>query len=270
MGLAIGNSNSSIRKIELKNADGTASGTISITKAKKKKKKLQYNIKEISRQIMSTKTAGNARQVAVRARGKIAELRKKLKTGEYDDEELEAAIAHAEQMARVAKKRMKHLQEEERIKTEGGPCEAELEEDVSLDWEDVEEQGDTEIDMEELKELMQEFQELMQETIEDMEEMEDAYALDELSEELVVGFQEEMDPEDFELLKKKHRSDELREIMVADMKYLKALFDKLEKEKQEGSSASSGVSLELGGVEIPITNIEPPVLTEGSSVDVLV
>ncbi len=268
MGLAIGNSNSGISKIELKNADGTTSGTISITNAKKKKKKkLQYNFKEISHQIMSTKTAGNARQVAARARGKIAELRKKLKTGEYDDKELEAAISHAEQMERVARKRMKHLQEEERVKTEGGPCDAELEEELTLDWEDVEEQVDEELDMEELKELMQEFQDLMEES---MEEMDEAYALDELSEELMVSFQEEMDPEDFELLKKKHRSDELREIMVADMKYLKALFDKLEKEKQEGSFASSGVSLELGGIEIPITNIEPPVLTEGSSVDLLV
>ena len=82
-----------------------------------------------------------------------------------------------------------------------------------------------------------------------------------------------------ELLKKKHRSEELREIMEADMKYLKALFDKLEREKQEGASGlrsnsdyntnSSGVSLELGGVDIPVEASEGLVLPDGGTVDIM-
>ncbi len=271
MGLAIGGTNNSnVRSITLKNADGTAAGTISITKPKTgKKKKLQYNFKEISTQLMRTRSAGGARQVASKARGIVAMLRKKMKTGEYDDKELEAAIEHAKQMEKVAKKRAKHLQEEQGIKEKGGGgvCAAELEENEDLDWDAIENQEsiEPEIDMEELKELMQEFQELMQDT---MEQMEDAGGLEELTEELTLNVQTEMDPEDIEQLKKKHRADELRDIAEADVKYLKAMFDKLEKEKQD---AASGVSLELGGVEMPVaTVVDAPVLVEGGAVDVSV
>ncbi len=82
----------------------------------------------------------------------------------------------------------------------------------------------------------------MEETIQQASRaMEDALQMDELSEEL-AGAVDEMEPADLEQLKKKHRADELREIMEADMKYLKALFDRLAKEQRE-SSALSG----LGG-----------------------
>lgn len=96
---------------------------------------------------------------------------------------------------------------------------------------------------------------------------------------------EEMDPEDLELLKKKHRAKEMKEIMEADMKYLKAMFNKLERERQEGLDSiksdfgangssggqSNGVSLELGGVVAaqgaqPLTQIT--VMTEGGSIDI--
>ena len=56
-----------------------------------------------------------------------------------------------------------------------------------------------------------------------------------------------MDPEDLEMLKKKHRAKELRKITEADMEYLKALFNELEKEKQDNQN---GVSLELAGIEV--------------------
>ena len=83
-------------------------------------------------------------------------------------------------------------------------------------------------------------------------------------EELTLTVKEDMDPADLELLKKKHRAKELREIMEADMKYLKSLFSKLEKEKQ---AASSGVSLELAGTEMPVPVMEAPIAVEGGSVD---
>lgn len=268
MGLSIG-SNSNVTKVVLKNTDGTVSGTIVMSKPKKGKKKLQYNFKQISVQLMRSKTSGNASKIASKARGKIAQLRKMLKTGNYDDKELEAAILHAEQIERVARKRVKHLQEEESAKTHGGICEADIEEYIEFDWEDFESKNNTEPYMEELKALMQEFQELMLDT---MQQMNEASGLAELSEELMVSVRTEMDPKDLELLKKKHRSDELREIMEADMKYLKAIFNKLEKEKKDASSggSSGGISLELGGVEMPVANVEVPVITEGGSVDVTV
>ncbi|MCR5451779.1 MAG: hypothetical protein K6F00_04020, partial [Lachnospiraceae bacterium] len=43
-------------------------------------------------------------------------------------------------------------------------------------------------------------------------------------------------------LKRKHRNDEERQITRADLKYLKALFDRLEREKEQVSSGNIGYS----------------------------
>ena len=191
--------------IAIKKADGTVVARVNRTGSKnKKKKKLNYNYREISGQLMRTATSVGARVVMVRAFQKVGTLYRKLKSGDYSEKEVERAIAHAEQIAMVAKKRMKHLQEEERLK-KGGPCEAEMEDEAK----------------------------------------------------------------------------ELKEIMEADMKYLKALFYQLEKERREnasgaggsGNSASgngSGVSLELAGVEMAASMPEAPVEATGGSIDVTV
>ena len=92
-----------------------------------------------------------------------------------------------------------------------------------------------------------------------------------------------MDPADLELMKKKHRAKEMREIMEADMKYLKAVFDKLAKEKQENASGragsmgdnsssymnDSGVALELGGADVSVqmTPADAVALVEGRTID---
>ena len=104
-------------------------------------------------------------------------------------------------------------------------------------------------------------------------------------EELAEVLRADMDPEDLELLKKKHRSDELREIAEADMKYLKAFFQKLERDKQAAMSSSgggdsnsssggsytgSGVSLELSGMAQPVPAAGAPMPAAGASLDVTV
>lgn len=75
----------------------------------------------------------------------------------------------------------------------------------------------------------------------------------------------------------------MRGIMEADMKYLKFMFDKLEKEKQSNTNNSfglnlgnsnnnnQGVSLQLGGVEIPV-EAAPDAMTivEGGAIDAAV
>jgi hypothetical protein len=68
-----------------------------------------------------------------------------------------------------------------------------------------------------------------------------------------------MTPEDLEQLKVKHRSDEARDILKADLKYLKALFDRLQSEKENAGKANfsgtydCGVSLSLGGgMDMPV------------------
>ena len=121
-------------------------------------------------------------------------------------------------------------------------------------------------------------QEAQQEEIkeEQKQELLEEASLEELSEEF-CGAVYEMEPEDLEQLKKKHRSDEMREIMDADMKYLRAVFQKLEKERQSLSSGiknfaaeiPSGVSLEISGLEMPVEVQPVPVETAGASIDVM-
>lgn len=275
MSMMIGGIDSNVKRMTLKKADGTVAGTISVSKPKEvKKKKLSYNFKEISNQILQTKTSVNAQQVVSRAFSQVVLLRLKYRTGQYDDEEVRHAIEHAEQMARVAKKRMKHLQEEESAGKHGGVCRADLEEETKeIDWEELDGSDDSGISEEELKELMQELKKEMRDMEELAKEMSEDLDLDDLTDEVVQVVRKEMDPEDLELLKKKHRAEELREIMEADMKYLKAVFDKLAKEKQENSNGSgglSGVSLEIGGLEMPVEIGEAAVMTEGGGVDVSV
>lgn len=254
----IGIQNSNVKRISIQNPDGSVAGTITITKSSsKKKKKFSYSFKQISAQIMRAKTSSNARQVMAKAKSKTALLRRQLKTGEYDETEIESAIIHAMQMERIAKKKMRHLQEEEAATQQGGACQAELDEEKMQEADNPDTSG---LNVEEIEKLMQELQDAMEE----MEEMEDVDELDEWTEVI----QSDMDPEDLDLLKKKHRSDELREIMQADMKYLKAVFEKLERERQE--AVSGGVSLELGGIDVPISvpaPTEEAAAVEGGSID---
>ena len=71
-----------------------------------------------------------------------------------------------------------------------------------------------------------------------------------------------MTPDQVDNLRKKHRSDEMKDIVEADMKYLKAMFNKLEREKAgvqqvaqqiAQQAVNPAVSLELQGVDIPVS-----------------
>ncbi|MGN0318514.1 MAG: hypothetical protein ACI4E1_11350 [Lachnospira sp.] len=91
-------------------------------------KKMNYDFKGISVQIMRSKTSVNAKQVAGKARREVIRLKRQLASGEYDDDELRIAITHAQAMERVAKKKAKHLFEEEMVKVTGGACLGDMEE----------------------------------------------------------------------------------------------------------------------------------------------
>lgn len=277
MGMRVGTHNSNVKRYTFQKSNGTVASSMSVHKpSPKKKKRLQYNFKRISKQILQTKTPVHAKQVVTKARAQVVNLRRKLGSDDYDYTEVRHALIHAEKMARIAKKRMKHLQEEESIKEKGGICEGDLVDD-SEDFDELLEGGDT---LEISEEKMQEIMEDLQEQIRELEEaIADGTGLEELAEEMMPLQNREMDPADLELLKKKHRAEEMREIMEADLKYLKAMFDKFERERQEsanGSSSnpdsntnSSGVSLELGGVDIPVEAAEGLVLPDGNVLDIL-
>lgn len=283
MGLSIGTVsrtiNSNVTKIELKNKDGSSAGTLTIHRAtvKKKPKKLRYNFKRLSNQIMQSKSSMNAKQLTTKTKFQIVDLRLKLASGDYDYTEIHNALKHAERIARVAKKKMKHLQEEEFYQKTGGKLTAQEEEEMENESEGLTNIDTSDMSQEEMERLMKQIQEEMEKIEEELEEaMDSRNFLDEF----MQGFDEEMSPKDLEALKKKHRAEEMRDIMEADLEYLKSYFNKLSKEKEEGSSGLSdsssessgsitGVSLELGGMEIPVETAETPVPVEGANVDVM-
>lgn len=238
------NRNTGVRQITIRNHDGSSVGTITIhSSSLKKLKKLSYKQRRISTMITQAKTSGSAKKVVASAKTETVNLRRKLASGKYNDREVRAAIRHAERMERVAKKRMKHLQQEEAIEKHNGSnwapgLEEENTEATGQDREGFDLEG---LSAEEMKELMQELQEELEELAREneLEVLEQTVCLD-------------MDPEELEQLKKKHRADEMREIVEADMKYLRALFSQLEREREESSANISGVSLQLAGVEIPV------------------
>lgn len=105
------------KRMEIRDGSGKVVGSVSIRKSKPqkvKKKRLPYSFKEISTRLLNTKKSGNAHQVLLSAKQKVSSLRLMYKGGVYDDDEVFAALMHAQAIARVAKKRMKHLEEEER------------------------------------------------------------------------------------------------------------------------------------------------------------
>ncbi len=261
---------SGMTEIKLTDGKGNHVGTVRVSKPKiKKKKRIQYNFREISGRILQTKTSGGAGRVLVSARAKVAMLQRMVRNPDYDEKELEQAIIHAKKMERIAKKKMKHLQEEEKA-ARTGSCSDDLEayEDARAEAEEAAAEEEDGLRTEELAVLVQEYQASVQETMDSsMEELVNTVLaeLDELADDMGLSVQKEMSPEDLELLKKKHRAAEMKEIAEADLKYLKALFDKLAQEKSE---ASSGVSLQLAGMEMPVETAEASMPAEGGNVDI--
>lgn len=280
MSMTIGRNHSNVRRIELRNIDGSYAGSISYTvPGQKKKKRLQYNFKAMSAQILQAKTSGNASRVAAKARRQTAMLQMNIRNDDYDQEDLTRAINHSKSLERVARKRMKHLRQEEAMKNNDKTYLSEAEEEFDeYAAEEMDAEQLLKLSEEELKQLMRELEDAMKEL-----ESQDYDRLDRLEngDHLSELMNEEMDTMDLEQLKKKHRSEELRDIMEADMRYLRALFNKLAREKQNaGSSGSSGasnnysgsdsVSLQLSGVEVPVQASEIPVPVEGGNMDITV
>lgn len=85
-------------------------------------KKLKYQFKNLSSKILRSKTSQAAKQAAGQARREILRLKRQKQSGDYDSDEIEAAINHAKAMERVAKKKARHLEEEELVKIAGGIC----------------------------------------------------------------------------------------------------------------------------------------------------
>ena len=256
-------------------------------------KKLKYQFKNISSKILRSKTSQAAKQAAGQARREVLRLKRQKQNSDSDSdsEEIEAAIAHAQAMERVAKKKAKHLEEEEMVKAAGGIwqgdriCEEETkdvqdaeaenaqnEEEMSAEGSADEVSGDLSayeyaadsydisdyIDLgmdafyaqagDFMSEMSDFTSEMMQEMSDSLRDLMEEMGLD-VESDTVVSVNREMDPADLKMMKIKHRNKEMKDIVKADAEYLKAVFDHLEKMKDNmviptggGMSLSAGSS----------------------------
>ena len=197
----------------------------------KLKKRLPYNFKQLSKQIMQVKTSGAARPLVTKIRAKLSWLYRKLKSGEYGDSEIAAAIIHAASMEKIAKKKVRHLEEEEAAENGSSPA--------NTTGEDKEIYGKDELE-ESLKENAEFSEEIMKNLMEEIEELEEELAEDMMSEiqDMVSCVGREMSEDEIKSLKRDHRQKEEQQLTRADLKYLKALFDRLEQEKKQASAGS--------------------------------
>lgn len=237
------------------------------------KKKLIYKFKDISSQIIRSKTSQSARGAVNAAKREVMKLKKQKASGEYDPEEIEAAIAHAKTMERVARKKVRHLEEEEMAKAADGPCnDNEIEKSDKLS----ENPNDSEEESEELKdddfvsnenyeakelEISEDLKamamrtevmtsEMMSEMEEELQEMLEELGFGELQD-LFGETAKDMDPSDIKMMKIKHRCKEMKEITKADSEYLKAVFDSLEKAK-----GSVNVPVEAPSINSGMGNVQ--------------
>lgn len=241
-------------------------------------KKLKYQFKNISSKILRSKTSQAAKQAAGQARREVLRLKRQKQSGNYDDDEIEAAINHAKAMERVAKKKAKHLEEEELAKAAGGICQGEKvctdeeertsDTDQNTDPEAKEElpceasDAQTDMDLEQydypqldqfllqtsdfMVEMGDFTSEMIQELSDSMRDIMDEMGMDELSD-TMLSVKKDIDPADLKMMKIKHRNKEMKEIVKADAEYLKAVFDRLEKMKDNPVIPSGGgVSLSAG------------------------
>lgn len=239
-------------------------------------KKLKYQFKNISSKILRSKTSQAAKQAAGQARREVLRLKRQKQSGNYDDDEIQAAIDHAKAMERVAKKKAKHLEEEEMAKAAGGiwqgekvcsdeeprevkdtEAETDAEEEEKMAEEGYEDEAyEEEYDYPQLDEFllqtgdlmaaMSDFtSEAMQELSDSMRDIMEEMGMDELSD-TMLSVKKDIDPADLKMMKIKHRNKEMKEIVKADAEYLKAVFDRLEKMK-DNPVVPSGGSLSLSG-----------------------
>lgn len=272
-------------------------------------KKLKYQFKSISSKILRSKTSQAAKQAAGQARREIMRLKRQKQNSDSDSEEIDAAIAHAQAMERVAKKKAKHLEEEEMVKAAGGICQGDrISEEETKDVQDAEAenaQNEEEMSAEGsadevsgdfsayeyagneayagdsydtsdhialgmdtfyaqagdfMSEMSDFTSELMQEMSDSLRDLMEEMGLDGISD-TAVSVNREMDPADLKMMKIKHRNKEMKDIVKADAEYLKAVFDHLEKMKDNAviptgtSFSADAVGVGVPAAPMPVINI---------------
>lgn len=85
----------------------------SFSTGKSTKKSLNYNAKQISSQLIRATKSRTAAAVLTKAKSTVNNLQHCLGTGEYDDSEVQIALAHAKRMVKCAQSKVSNLKQEE-------------------------------------------------------------------------------------------------------------------------------------------------------------
>lgn len=205
----------------------------------------KYNYKEVSTKIQQAKNSQSAGKAVLSARRAVRDLKRKMVQNPKEAKELQIALTHAKRMEMVAKKKQHHLELEELV-----VITQKQDEKQNHMRQAAEDMRNAMIEAEEAKitkqqdEIFEERQELLDEMLSSAEEQgktlseEDLSAMldtvNALGEEMMEQLEEAMElfeemeiinphmsREDFEKLQVKHRNSEARDIVKADMDYLK-------------------------------------------------
>lgn len=202
------------------------------------KKKLNYSTKEISSQILRASKTQAASMALVRAKSKVSSLKRYLGTGQYDDNEIRPALAHAQRMVRVANQKVRNLREEEREKNNFK------------------------------KKKVQKNLERKRELKKAVENKAEELKKEKLMEELQELEREKRRRQEIERKRQAHRSAERGKIAEADMKYLK---EQMEPGYDSRYSVDiSGVVCSISATAAGLSNLEnAAMLLNGESGEIL-
>ena len=223
------------------------------------KQKLKYSFKKISSKIISCKTSTAAREAVSSAKREIEKLKRAKRSGKYDEEEIAEALDHAKAMERIARKKVRHLEEEEMAKRcspsseSGAPAVDDgalsddkdpVKEEIGKLRDEIDEMADKAANEEYIEsgaitnEMISEIAGSMQEMLDSIGDLNDL--MNELMENPV-----DMDPEDIKAMTIKHRNKEMKEITKADADYLKAMFEHLENTRTDSQMSTSSIDVAL-------------------------
>ena len=127
--------------LTIKNANKDARARIDYVCGKSKsstKKKVNYNYREVSNQLLRAKKPQGAANALTKAKSRLATLQRCAATGEYDSKEISAAVAHAKRMVECAQLKVRHLKQENmqkkgEIRRRAANKERELKEKIAIE-----------------------------------------------------------------------------------------------------------------------------------------
>ncbi len=258
------------------------------TKDKLDIKKYKYNYKQISSKILSAKTSVSAGQAVIAAKRKVIEVKRKLVANPKDSDELQAALIHAERMEMAARKKKHNLEMEELVSNtmkrddfskkrdelnqssedmtavEVDAREEEIygrEDEIFTERQEMVEDLRAQIKEGSLSDLSEEMFERMQQTIAEFGE-DELEALEEMMQiaETMEIVNPHMSEEDYNKMKAKHRADEQKAIMKADMDYLKAILKlNFESEAKASQAALSSAQSSMNATGFSLSGSTPTI-----------